>query len=79
LKGGLSAAEALLKNVTLPIIAPSLGGVETLLTRPATTSHAGLSPEDRKKMGISDGLIRMSVGIESTDEIIEDLDRALKA
>ena len=77
IKGGLSAAESFIKKVTLPLIAPSLGGVETLLTRPATTSHAGLSPEDRRKMGISDGLVRMSVGIEATEEIIEDFDRAL--
>jgi cystathionine beta-lyase/cystathionine gamma-synthase len=77
LKGGVDAAESLLKKVTLPLIAPSLGGVETLLTRPATTSHAGLTPEARKKAGIAEGLIRMSVGIESTDEIIDDLSRAL--
>ena len=79
LKDGLPAAENLMKNVTLPLIAPSLGGVETLMTRPASTSHAGLSPQDRKKMGISDGLIRVSVGIESTEEIIEDLNRALNS
>jgi cystathionine beta-lyase/cystathionine gamma-synthase len=77
LKGGVDAAESLLKKVSLPLIAPSLGGVETLLTRPATTSHAGLTPEARKKAGIAEGLIRMSVGIESTDEIIEDFSRAL--
>jgi cystathionine beta-lyase/cystathionine gamma-synthase len=58
-------------------VAPSLGGVESLLTRPATTSHAGLTPQDRQKMGVSDSLIRMSVGIESTEELIEDFDRAL--
>jgi cystathionine beta-lyase/cystathionine gamma-synthase len=63
----------------LPIIAPSLGGVETLVTRPATTSHAGLSPEDRQRLGISDGLIRLSVGIEATEDIIEDFEQALKA
>lgn len=77
LKGGTDAAENLLKRVTLPLIAPSLGGVETLLTRPATTSHAGLNPEERKKLGITDSLIRMSVGIEATQDIIEDLKEAL--
>jgi cystathionine beta-lyase/cystathionine gamma-synthase len=77
LKGGVSASEAFLKKATLPIVAPSLGGVESLLTRPATTSHAGLSPQDRQKMGVSDSLIRVSVGIEATDELIEDFDRAL--
>lgn len=78
-KGGLAAAERFMQNTRLPIIAPSLGGVETLLTRPATTSHRGLSPEDRERLGISESLIRVSVGLEATDEIIEDFDRALNA
>jgi cystathionine beta-lyase/cystathionine gamma-synthase len=77
LKGGLQAAERFIKNTTLPIIAPSLGGIETLITRPATTSHSGMAFEDRQRLGISDGLIRVSVGIEATEEIIEDFDRAL--
>ena len=77
-KGGVSAAETFLKSVTLPLIAPSLGGVETLLTRPATTSHSGLSPQHRQKMGISDSLIRMSVGVEATEEIIEDFSNAFE-
>ena len=77
IKGGVPAAESFLKKATLPIVAPSLGGVESLLTRPATTSHSGLTPADRLKMGISDSLIRMSVGIEATDDLIEDLDNAL--
>jgi len=79
LKGGLEAAERFIRNTTLPIIAPSLGGVEMLITRPATTSHSGMSPEDRQKLGISDSLIRVSVGIEATEDIIEDFDQALKA
>ena len=78
LKEGVEAAEAFLRNTVLPIIAPSLGGVETLLTRPATTSHSGLSPEDRQRLGITDSLIRVSVGIEATEEIIEDFERALQ-
>ena len=78
LKEGVEAAEAFLRNTVLPIIAPSLGGVETLLTRPATTSHSGLSPEDRQRLGITDSLIRLSVGIEATEEIIEDFERALQ-
>jgi cystathionine beta-lyase/cystathionine gamma-synthase len=79
LKNGVDAAERFMQNTTLPIIAPSLGGVETLITRPATTSHAGLSPEDREKLGVSDSLIRVSVGIEATEDIIEDFEQALKA
>jgi cystathionine beta-lyase/cystathionine gamma-synthase len=79
LKGGVEAAEHFIQNTTLPVIAPSLGGVETLITRPATTSHSGMSPKDRQKLGISDSLVRVSVGIEATEDIIEDFDRALKA
>ena len=77
LKGGLEAAERLINNVTLPICAPSLGGVESLITRPATTSHSGMSPKERGALGISDSLIRLSVGIEATDDLIADLDQAL--
>ncbi|MBI2815325.1 MAG: aminotransferase class I/II-fold pyridoxal phosphate-dependent enzyme [Acidobacteria bacterium] len=77
LKGGLSAAESMMRRLRLPIIAPSLGGVETLITRPALTSHSGLSAEDRRKLGISDALIRLSVGIEATEDLIEDLAQAL--
>jgi len=62
----------------IPAIAPSLGGVHSLLTRPATTSHAGLSRADRQRLGISDGLLRLSVGIESTEDLIEDFARALE-
>jgi cystathionine beta-lyase/cystathionine gamma-synthase len=78
LQGGVEAAQAFMKKAQLPLLAPSLGGVETLLTRPATTSHSGMSPEDRRRVGISDGLIRMSVGIEATEELIEDFEQALR-
>lgn len=56
-----------------------LGGVENLITHPAITWHAGLSPEDRERLGISDKLIRFSVGIEATEDLIEDLQQALDA
>lgn len=78
IKGGVSAAERFTERVKLPIIAPSLGGVETLVTRPATTSHLGMSKEDRTRLGITDSLIRVSVGIEAAEEIIEDFDQALR-
>lgn len=78
LKGGVAAAERFMHNTTLPIVAPSLGGVETLITRPATTSHSGLSPEERRRLGISDSLIRVSVGIEATEDLIEDFQQALE-
>jgi cystathionine beta-lyase/cystathionine gamma-synthase len=79
LHGGAAAADDFIARTTLPIIAPSLGGAETLLTRPALTSHAGMSRENRLKAGIGDGLVRMSVGLESTAEIAEDLLQALDA
>ena len=78
LKGDLETAQRFIDNTTLPIVAPSLGGVETLITRPATTSHSGLSPDERRQVGISDSLIRVSVGIEATEELLEDFDQALK-
>ena len=77
LRGGEAAAEALLDAVRLPFSAPSLGGVETLITRPATTSHAGMSPEDRERLGITADLIRVSCGIEGTQDLIADFDQAL--
>jgi cystathionine beta-lyase/cystathionine gamma-synthase len=75
--GGLDNVDRFMRGVKIPLIAPSLGGTESLLTRPALTSHAGMAPEDRKTKGISDTLIRMSVGIESADDLIEDMNQAL--
>lgn len=77
LMNGLSAAEHFLEKVKIAAVAPSLGGIETLVTRPATTSHLILSPEEREKAGISDSLIRISIGIEATEEIIADFSQAL--
>ncbi len=77
LQGGLAAAERFMQRVTIPIVAPSLGGVETLVTRPATTSHAGMSAEERQAAGITDSLVRLSVGIEDTQDLIDDLENAL--
>ena len=77
--GGAAHAERFLAAVHVPAIAPSLGGVESLLSRPALTSHAMLSREDRAALGIEDGTIRMSVGIEDADDLIADLDQALDA
>jgi cystathionine beta-lyase/cystathionine gamma-synthase len=77
LEGPAARADELSRRVRIPAIAPSLGGVHTLLTRPAATSHAGLSPEDRARLGISDGLLRLSVGIEATEDLLEDFAQAL--
>jgi len=77
LSGGIPAVERLFSRLTLPVSAPSLGGPETLITRPSITSHAGMSTEDRHRQGITDGLIRLSVGLESTEDLIEDFTAAL--
>jgi cystathionine beta-lyase/cystathionine gamma-synthase len=77
LRGGVEEARRFMRRLTLPIVAPSLGGVDTLITRPSTTSHSGMKPAERRRLGISDRLIRLSVGIESTDDLIEDLRQAL--
>ncbi len=79
LEGGVDAAKRFIANVSIPISAPSLGGVETLITRPAATSHSGMSAEARAASGISDGLIRLSVGLETSDDLIEDFEDALEA
>jgi len=78
LRGGEQAAQALVDAVTLAYAAPSLGGVETLITRPAATSHAGMSPEDRDRLGITADLVRISSGIEGTQDLIGDFARALE-
>jgi cystathionine beta-lyase/cystathionine gamma-synthase len=77
LKGGSGKAQKFIASTTLPVSAPSLGGVETLLTRPVTTSHSGMPVQDRERLGISEGLIRLSVGVEATDDLIEDFAHAL--
>ena len=77
LQGGVPAVEQLIQRLKIPLHAPSLGGPETLITRPTITSHAGLSPENRRRQGISDGLVRLSVGLESTQDLIDDFAAAL--
>ncbi len=77
LKGDVQDAVRFIKRMTLAIEAPSLGGVETLITRPATTSHSGMSSADRHNLGITDNLVRLSVGLEATDDLINDLEQAL--
>ncbi len=78
-QGGRQGAERFMQHLAVPILAPSLGGVETLATRPAATSHADLTPQERHAMGITDGLIRVSVGIEATDDLVADFAQALAA
>ena len=77
LKGGLPAGRVLMDSVHLATLAVSLGGVETLIEHPASMTHAGMSREDRVEGGITDGLVRYSVGIEDADDLIADLKQAL--
>jgi cystathionine beta-lyase/cystathionine gamma-synthase len=77
LAGGPKAAERMLKRITLVTHAPSLAGVETLVSEPRLTSHRGISAEDRAALGIPDGFLRLSCGIEDADDIIADLSQAL--
>ena len=77
LDGGIDAAEAFTSALTIPVVAASLGGPESLVVRPAASSHAGLSPEERARSGISDALIRLSVGLEDPEDLAADLTHAL--
>jgi len=77
--GSLKNANKMLKKVRVCSLGESLGGVETLISHPATMTHAGLGVKERKAIGITDGLVRISVGIEDVDDILDDLDAALNA
>jgi cystathionine gamma-lyase len=77
LKGGLAESRRFLENVHLFSLAESLGGVESLIEHPAIMTHASVPPENRAKLGISDTLVRLSVGIEDGDDLIADLEYAL--
>ena len=77
--GSLKNANKMLKKVRVCSLGESLGGVETLISHPATMTHAGLGAKGRKAIGISDGMVRISVGIEEVDDILDDLDGALNA
>ena len=79
LKGGIAAGTSVMNNVKLCGLAESLGAVETMITHPATMTHAEVPAEDRHARGLSDGLVRLSVGIEDVDDILADLGQALEA
>jgi methionine-gamma-lyase len=78
LHGGFAAAKSLMNHVHLALLAVSLGGVETLIQHPASMTHSKVSAENKQKAGITDDLIRLAVGIEDVDDIIEDLKSALE-
>ena len=77
--GSLSNARRFLRRLKLCLLAESLGGVETLVSHPATMTHAALGPEGRRAAGITDGLVRLSIGIEDAQDLVADLDQALSA
>jgi cystathionine gamma-lyase/cystathionine beta-lyase/cystathionine gamma-lyase/homocysteine desulfhydrase len=77
--GSLKNANKMLKTLRVCSLGESLGGVETLISHPATMTHAALGVKGRKAIGITDGLVRISVGIEDVDDILDDLDHGLTA
>jgi cystathionine beta-lyase/cystathionine gamma-synthase len=77
--GSLSHAKKMLRKVRVCSLAESLGGVETLISHPATMTHAALGEKGRREIGITDGLVRISVGIENVEDLMDDLDQALAA
>jgi cystathionine beta-lyase/cystathionine gamma-synthase len=76
--GSLSAVKSFVKHLKVCTLAESLGGVETLITHPATMTHASIPAEQRKRIGITDGLVRISVGLEDVEDLIADLKQALR-
>jgi cystathionine beta-lyase/cystathionine gamma-synthase len=76
-KGGAQAGIALMNSVRLCSLAESLGAVETLITHPASMTHASIPRDERERIGIGDGLVRLSVGLEAPADVIADLDQAL--
>jgi len=75
--GSLENAEKMLARMKVCALAESLGGVETLISHPASMTHAGIGAEGRAKIGLTDGMVRISVGIEDLDDIVADLEQAL--
>ena len=79
LKGGVERVRALVPHLKLWPLAESLGGIKSLLCHPATMTHASVEPAERQRIGIGDGLIRLSVGLEDPLDLIEDLEAAIAA
>ena len=75
--GSLEQANSMLRRLKICTVGESLGGVETLISHPATMTHAALGEEGRAKIGLTDGMVRISAGIEDADDLLEDLEQAL--
>jgi cystathionine beta-lyase/cystathionine gamma-synthase len=78
-KGGLEAGKKLMDTVELFSLAENLGSIESLITHPATMTHADVEPAERERIGLSDSLVRVSVGLEDVEDLIAALDKALNA
>ncbi|KAM7287418.1 cystathionine gamma-lyase [Ixodes scapularis] len=78
IKGGLAESTSFLKNLQVIILAESLGSIESLAELPAVMTHASVPENQRKELGISDNLVRLSIGIEDSDDLIKDIDQALR-
>jgi methionine-gamma-lyase len=78
-KGGVTAGKKLMDNIELWTLAENLGSVESLVTHPVTMTHADVEPEERARVGIIDGLVRLSVGLEDEEDLIAALENALTA
>jgi cystathionine gamma-lyase/homocysteine desulfhydrase len=77
--GSFEAAKAMLERVRVLSFAESLGGVESLISHPATMTHASIPPERRAELGLTDGMVRISVGIEDAEDLLADLEQSLAA
>ena len=77
LNGGLESGKRFMNSLQFCTLAPTLGDVDTLILHPASMSHINVAPEIREATGITDGLVRISVGIEAIDDIIQDLEQAI--
>lgn len=78
LKGGYTAGVSLLNALRLHVLAVSLGSIESLIQHPASMTHSGMTPEERKASGIDEGLVRLSVGCEDVNDLLNDLEESLK-
>jgi len=76
--GGLESGKKMMNNVHLALLAVSLGGVETLIQHPASMTHSKISKEKKEKAGITDGLVRLAIGIEDIEDILKDIEHALE-
>jgi cystathionine beta-lyase/cystathionine gamma-synthase len=77
--GSFAAAKAMLERAQVMSFAESLGGVESLISHPASMTHASIPAERRAELGLTDGMVRLSVGIENVEDLLADLDQALAA